>query len=102
MSHIPNSAMPHATAEPQQQQEGGDGQERGSTVSRGYDAVKDKAKQYPKTAIAAGAAVVVGAVAAAALPLVRGKSGSGGGTKKKTTASKSSSGSGGKSGGSKA
>ena len=74
MSHIPNSAMPHATAEPQQQQNEKDS---GSSMSRGYEAVKDKAKQYPKTAIAAGAAVVAGAVAAAAIPLVRGTSGKG-------------------------
>ncbi|MFN3389664.1 MAG: hypothetical protein ACK40O_12105 [Allosphingosinicella sp.] len=72
MSHIPNSAMPHATAEPQQNQQN-DAEGSGSSMARGYGAVKDKAKQYPKTAIAAGAAVLAGAVAAAAIPLVRGK-----------------------------
>lgn len=89
MSHIPNSAMPHATAEPQQQQN--DGQESGSTMSRGYDAVKEKARQYPKTAIAAGAAVVAGAVAAAAIPLVRGRADSESGTKKKSSSKSTSS-----------
>ena len=88
MSHIPNSAMPHATAEPQQNQ---GSQESGSSMSRGYDAVKEKARQYPKTAIAAGAAVVAGAVAAAAIPLVRGRSETETGTKKKSSSKSGSS-----------
>ena len=84
MSNIPNSAMPHAgPSENAKEEEQG----AASALSRGMDAISETAKQYPKTAIAAGAAVVVGAVAAAALPLVRGR--------------KSEEGSSGKSGGSK-
>jgi hypothetical protein len=68
MSSIPNSAMPHAKAhEPQE--------ESGSFA----DGLRGLVRDNPKTAIAAGAAVLAGAVAAAAIPLVKGaraKSGS--------------------------
>lgn len=91
MSHIPNSAMPHAgTTEPQQDQ--------GGTASLSERAGKlaeqaaDYARENPKTAIAAGAALAAGAIAAAAIPLVRGRSGSGGtksGSRKKADTKKS-------------
>ncbi|MEA3001777.1 MAG: hypothetical protein QOH81_565 [Sphingomonadales bacterium] len=62
MSHIPNSAMPHAQAHDAQDQEGG-----------GFaGGLRDLVRDNPKTAIAAGAAVLAGAVAAAAIPLVKG------------------------------
>ena len=91
MSHIPNSAMPHAgPAEPQQDQ--------GGTATLSERAGKlagqaaDYARDNPKTAIAAGAALAAGAIAAAAIPLVRGRSGSAGtksGGRKKTDSKKS-------------
>jgi hypothetical protein len=91
MSSIPNSAMPHATAEPQQEQ----GASATLTERAGKIAgqAADYARENPKTAIAAGAALAAGAIAAAAIPLVRGRSGSGGaksgGGRKKTAAKKS-------------
>jgi hypothetical protein len=87
MSSIPNSAMPHATAEPQQEQGG-----TATLTERAGDLAgkaADYARENPKTAIAAGAALAAGAIAAAAIPLVRGRSGSGG-TKKSGGAKKSS------------
>ena len=72
MSHIPNSAMPHAQAEPQTSEQGAQ-----STWSRGVETVTGTIREYPKTAMAAGAAVVAGAVAAAAIPMMRGRSESG-------------------------
>jgi hypothetical protein len=76
MSHIPNSAMPHAG--PTQNEE-----EQGSTLSQaassamesasGFaDTVMEKVRSAPRSAVAAGAAVAVGALAAAAIPLVKG------------------------------
>jgi hypothetical protein len=95
MSNIPSSAMPHAKAaeEPQQEQAGGPTiSERAGKLA---EQAGDYARENPKTAIAAGAAIAAGVIAAAAIPLVRGRSTSGGakktGTAKKTTASKSSS-----------
>jgi hypothetical protein len=89
MSHIPNSAMPHAgTTEPQQEQ-GGSATLTERAGKLGQQAA-DYARENPKTAIAAGAALAAGAIAAAAIPLVRGRSGSGG-TKKSGGTAKSSS-----------
>jgi hypothetical protein len=82
MSSIPNSAMPHATAEPQQEQGGSATLTERAGKIAGQAA--DYARENPKTAIAAGAALAAGAIAAAAIPLVRGRSGgtkSGGGKK---------------------
>jgi hypothetical protein len=99
MSNIPSSAMPHAKAgegsESQQEQAGG------PTITERAGKIREQATDYarenPKTAIAAGAALAAGVIAAAAIPLVRGRkdSGSGGsrksggGAKKTTTAKKS-------------
>jgi hypothetical protein len=81
MSHIPSSAMPHAggpttsqnneTGQGQQQQTGGFAEGISSQASK----IADYARENPKTAAAAGAAIV-GAIAAAAIPLVRGRTGS--------------------------
>jgi len=79
MSHIPNSAMPHATAESEQDQ-GGTATLTERAGKLGQQAA-DYARENPKTAIAAGAALAAGAIAAAAIPLVRGRSGSGGSKK---------------------
>lgn len=65
MSRIPNSAIPHAQAETETEAETG----------RGFSArvadLAELARDNPKTAIAAGAAVAAGVVAAAAIPLVK-------------------------------
>ncbi len=91
MSHIPNNAMPHAgPAEPQQDQGGTETLSGRAGKIAGQAA--DYARENPKTAIAAGAALAAGAIAAAAIPLVRGRSGSGGskaGGGKKSTSKKS-------------
>lgn len=72
MSHIPNSAMPHAV--PSHEPEVAEKNESlRSRAAKGATKVADKAREHPKTAIAAGAAVAVGALAAAAIPLVRAK-----------------------------
>ncbi|HEY1604547.1 MAG TPA: hypothetical protein VGF77_03010 [Allosphingosinicella sp.] len=68
MSSIPNSAMPHAQANDAPEEDG-----------RFAGGLRDLVRDNPKTAMAAGAAVLAGAVAAAAIPLVKGaraKSGS--------------------------
>jgi hypothetical protein len=62
MSNIPNSAMPHAGGGKDADAKEGSGS---SSSKRGAKIV-EKARNNPKTAIAAGAAVVAGAVAAAA------------------------------------
>jgi hypothetical protein len=92
MSSIPNSAMPHATAEPQEEQ-GGTATltERAGKLA---EQAGDYARENPKTAIAAGVALAAGAIAAAAIPLVRGRSTSGGAKKgggaRKTSSAKKS------------
>ena len=75
MSNIPSSAMPHAKAaeEPQQEQGGATLAERAGKLA---EQAGDYARENPKTAIAAGAALAAGVIAAAAIPLVRGRSGS--------------------------
>jgi len=94
MSNIPSSAMPHAKAaeEPQQEQGGATLSERAGKLA---EQAGDYARENPKTAIAAGAALAAGVIAAAAIPLVRGRSGSGaakksGGARKTTKKSGSS------------
>jgi hypothetical protein len=62
MSHIPNSAMPHAKAADEPREEDG------SLLS----GLVDKVRNAPKGALAAGAVMAAGAVAAAAIPLVKG------------------------------
>jgi hypothetical protein len=69
MSHIPNSAMPHAVAAEDDQTGGGSTlKERAGKLA---GKARDTAKANPRTAIAAGAALVAGAIAAAAIPKVR-------------------------------
>jgi hypothetical protein len=85
MSHIPNSAMPHAgTTDGEAQQDQAGGGTLSERAGKLAEQAADYARENPKTAIAAGAALAAGAIAAAAIPLVRGRSGSGsssGGTK---------------------
>jgi hypothetical protein len=81
MSSIPNSAMPHAKAQDAPEESGG--------FAGG---LRDLVRDNPKTALAAGAAVLAGAVAAAAIPLVKGaraKSGSSSSGRSKSGGSKS-------------
>ena len=63
MSSIPNSAMPHAVARDEPEESG---------VAGFAGGLRDLVRDNPKTAMAAGAAVLAGAVAAAAIPLVKG------------------------------
>ena len=100
MSNIPSSAMPHA-APKNNNNEGGNSsgsQDRGGDNKKGVSAragkIADKARENPKTAIAAGAAVLAGAVAAIAIPKVRARRNDGdqakaGGTAKSGSAKKS-------------
>ena len=79
MSTIPNSAMPHAQAQPET---GAARQDQESGSSGALSQIADKAREYPKTAIAAGAAVAAG-VAAAAVIGTRGRSDKGNGKSSK-------------------
>ncbi|MBA3677728.1 MAG: hypothetical protein H0W74_10045 [Sphingosinicella sp.] len=67
MSHIPNSAMPHAGPDLDKEDEATD---RNSLYERAGRAA-EKARENPRTSIAAGAAMIVGAIAAAAIPFIR-------------------------------
>jgi hypothetical protein len=108
MSNIPSSAMPHAKAsegseQESQQEQGGGGPTISERAGKLREQAGDYARENPKTAIAAGAALAAGVIAAAVVPLVRGRkdsgsgSGSGtggakktgGGARKSTTAKKS-------------
>lgn len=66
MSHIPSSAMPRARSKEAQEKEGG-----GGSIKKRAGKIAEKARDNPKTAIAAGAVVAGAVAAAAALPLVR-------------------------------
>lgn len=69
MSHIPNSAMPHAGPAHHDKSVTAEGQE---TAQRGrVGRLADSARANPAKAAAAGAAVVAGVLAAAAIPIVR-------------------------------
>ena len=78
MSSIPNNAMPHATTQSDSQTGQFDGQQNQEQSGGAFSQIADKAREYPKTAIAAGAAVAAG-VAAAAVIGTRGRSKSDGG-----------------------
>lgn len=69
MSHIPNNAMPHAGQTNDFASQESSGTSSGSMANSGgaFSQIADKAREYPKTAIAAGAAVAAGVVAAATL-----------------------------------
>jgi hypothetical protein len=66
MSHIPNNAMPKA-GDIQDEQNTAAGGTGGSATGRAFSQLAGKAREYPKTSIAAGAAVAAGVVAAAAM-----------------------------------
>ena len=88
MSNIPSSAMPHAKAAEEPQQEQGGGATLSERAGKIREQATDYARENPKTAIAAGAALAAGVIAAAAIPLVRGRSGSAGGATKSGGAKK--------------
>ncbi len=67
MSNIPNSAIPHAGPAAETETEA----ETGRSFSDRVAGLAELARDNPKTAIAAGAAVAAGVVAAAAIPLAR-------------------------------
>lgn len=84
MSTIPNSAMPHAMAEPEAEQRNGS-----SFLFDSAQRIADAARANPKTAAAIGAGVVA-ATAAATVALSRsGGSESSGGRSKSKSKSKS-------------
>lgn len=90
MSHIPNSAMPHA-APTQNEEEQGSGQGLSGMASD----MMDKVRNAPRGAVIAGAAVAAGALAVAAIPLVKGALAdrkSGGGSKAKSSGANKASG----------
>ncbi|HWH16937.1 MAG TPA: hypothetical protein VNT77_01160 [Allosphingosinicella sp.] len=66
MSHIPNSVMPHAGPDADIGEK-----ENSPSVFGGAGRLAEKARENPKTSIAAGAAVIAGAIAAAAIPFIR-------------------------------
>jgi sirohydrochlorin ferrochelatase len=82
MSSIPSSAMPHANADALEREESeGTGADTPTLTERATklaSSAADLARDNPKTAIAAGAALFAGAVAAAAIPAVRARKSSGG------------------------
>jgi len=67
MSNIPNSAIPHAGPAAETETEA----ETGRSFSERVAGLAELARDNPKTAIAAGAAVAAGVVAAAAIPFAR-------------------------------
>ena len=84
MSHIPASAMPHAgtttTTEETSQASG---------LTAAFSQIGDTVREYPKTAAAVGAAVVVGAGLVAA-KAIRGRSSAGNGKGSSKSSRKSS------------
>ena len=81
MSHIPNSAMPHAGPQPEIDEPAGGGN-RFAQLAEIRSGVADMVRDHPRAAAVAGAAVV-GLAAAAAIPAIRGRSGGKDGSKKK-------------------
>ncbi len=73
MSHIPNKAMPHAGGDPDHRQPDGidSGGEQAESGGSGLARLRDKVRDNPKTAIAAGVAITAGVAAAVAVPVAR-------------------------------
>ena len=70
MSHIPNSAMPHAGNNETMEREQESGRGLRDSMRDRAGQVMESARAHPKTAAAAGAAVVAGIAAAAATPFM--------------------------------
>lgn len=73
MSSIPNKAIPHAAPAAEPAIEEGETLTLAQRVKDQAGRVAALARDNPKTAIAAGAAVAAGVAAAAAIPLVKGR-----------------------------
>ena len=71
MSSIPNSAMPHAAPADDAPEGEGETMTLARRASGQANRLAGLARDNPRTAIAAGAAVAAGVAAAAAIPLVR-------------------------------
>ena len=82
MSHIPNSAMPHAGTDAESQQDQGGTDTLSERAGKLADQAGELVYNHPRK-VAAGAALAAGVVAAAAIPLVRGRSSSSGKTSSK-------------------
>lgn len=65
MSHIPNSAMPHASDASTMQAD------QSAGLSHHFGRFAEMARDHPKTTAAAGAAMLAGVAAAAAMPFMR-------------------------------
>ena len=83
MSTIPNTAMPHAKAEP----EGDDARSRGAMLRDGAKSIAERAKAHPKTSAAIGAGVIAATAGAVALTR-RGRAGTNGKSAKGSKAKK--------------
>lgn len=80
MSHIPNKVMPHAGTivdDPAETESG-----RSGFFRKNAARAADRVREHPRTAAAAGVAVVAGLAAAATLPFLRKPAAT---TKKRTT-----------------
>ena len=88
MSHIPSNAMPHANEAQLEQSDSSD--EGGLTLKERAGklatSAADLARENPKTAIAAGAALIAGAVVAAAIPAARARTRKSTGSSARTSA----------------
>lgn len=73
MSSIPSKAIPHAAPAAEPEAEAGETLTLAQRVKDQAGRVATLARENPKTAIAAGAAVAAGVAAAAAIPLVKGR-----------------------------
>ena len=82
MSHIPNSAMPHAGLQPETD-EPESGSSRFAQLSEIRTGVTDMVRDHPRAAAVAAGAAVVGLAAAAAIPAIRARSSGKDGPKKK-------------------
>src|SRR5687767_6485199 len=71
MSHIPNSAIPHAVDTTELEGP----RESGSSLTQRAGKIADMARANPRTAMAAGAAAIAGVAAAATLPFLLGREG---------------------------
>ena len=82
MSHIPNSAMPHAG--PTAEAETDTTTEANGSASRLFTQFTDTIREHPKTAIAAGAAVAAGVAAATVIGRGRASKGKSAGRARKS------------------
>lgn len=87
MSSIPSSAMPHAVAEPEAEQDEGALASSSSFILDGAKSLADKAREIPTSTLAIGAGVVA-VTAAATVALTRRSSSAKRGSDKSGSSSK--------------